>query len=281
MKAIAPEIRERELRRAMRKPAENLTAYELVLRALDPLFRLDRESQARARGLLQQAIALDPGYAPAYSYTAYWHIFRVGEGWSADPAADGREAARMAQGAIERDSNDGLALAISGHVQSFLLHDFEAGNATLERAIAVAPNCALAWAMSSVTRGYLGDGPGAVERAETGLRLSPLDGHAFWYEGMLAQAHYVSADHEKAVAWARRAAVQNPGALFNLRVLAASLAALGRTALARRVAEDILARKPDFALAAYAAACPFRGRMLVDWLARLRAAGLPDTPRPK
>jgi hypothetical protein len=134
----------------------------------------------------------------------------------------------------------------------------------------------MAWAMSSVTRGYLGDGAGAVARAETGLRLSPLDGHAFWYEGMLAQAHYIGADHEAAVAWARRAAVQNPGALFNLRILAASLAALGRTTAAQRVAEDILTRKPDFTLATYARACPFRGQMLIDWLARLRAAGLPD-----
>jgi adenylate cyclase len=279
MKTIAPDIRERELRRSMRKPAENLTAYELVLRALDPLFRLDHESHARARGLLQQAMTIDSEYAPAYSYTAYWHIFRVGEGWSTDPNADSREAARMAQAALDRDAKDGLALAVSGHVHSFLLRDFEAGNATLERAVVVAPNCAMAWAMSSVTRGYLGDGVGAVERAEIGLRLSPLDGHAFWHESMLAQAHYISDNHEAAVAWARRAAVQNPGALFNLRILAASLAALGRTAAAQRVAEDILARRPDFALADYAKACPFRGQVLIDWLARLRAAGLPDTKR--
>jgi len=279
MKTIAPEIVEREVRRSMRKPADNLTAYELVLRALDPLFRLDRESHARARGLLQQAIALDPSYAPAYTYTAYWHIFRVGEGWSVDPAEDGREAVRMAQAAIERDPKDGLALAISGHVQSFLLHDFESGNAILERAVALAPNCAMAWSASSVTRGYLGDGPGAVERAEIGVRLSPLDGHAFWYEGILAQARYVNGDYEAAAAWARRALAQNPGAMFNLRTLAASLAALGRDAAAQRVAAEILARKPEFHLSAYARTCPFRGQELADWLARLSRAGLPQETR--
>jgi adenylate cyclase len=276
MRTIAPDIRERELKRAMRKPAENLTAYELVLRALDPLFRLDRESHARARGLLQQAMTLDAEYAPAYSYTAYWHIFRVGEGWSTDPDADRREAARMAQVAIDRDPRDGLALAISGHVHSFLLRDFEAGNAILERAIAVAPNCAMAWSTSSVTRGYLGDGAGAVERAEVGLRLSPLDGHAFWYEGILGQARYINGDYEAAVAWARRALAQNPAAMSNLRTLAASLVALGREVAAGRVAREILARKPDFCLAAYAKACPFRGQVLADWLKRLRDAGLPE-----
>ena len=276
MKTVAPEIVEWELRRSMRKHPEHLTAYELVLRALDHLFRLDYESHSRARGLLQEAIAIDPNYAPAYTYTAYWHVFRVGEGWSSDVASDGREAARMAQAAIRRDGEDALALAIYGHVQSFLLRDFENANVILDRAIEIAPNCAMAWAMSSVTRGYLGDGPTAVERAETGLRLSPLDGHAFWFEGMLAQARYINGDYEAAVAWSRRAAAQNPSAMFNLRVLAASLAALGRDLDARRVTRNILALKPDFCLSAYERTCPFTGRTLSDWMTRLRAAGLPE-----
>ena len=70
VKTIAPNVRERELARAMRKHPQNMTAYDLVLQALDFLYRMDKESFARARGLLQQAITHDPGYAPAYSYTA-------------------------------------------------------------------------------------------------------------------------------------------------------------------------------------------------------------------
>ena len=276
MRTVAPGILEWELRRSMRKRPENLSAYELVLHAQDYLFRLDYDSHSRARGLLQQAIAIDPGYAPAYSYTAYWHIFRVGEGWSSDASIDGREAARMARAAIDRDSKDGLAFAIYGHVQSFMLRDFQNANAILDRAIEVAPNCAVAWAMSSITRGYLGDGPTAVDRAEIGLRLSPLDGHVFWFESTVAQARYLNRDYEAAVAWARRAAAQNPSAMFNLRVLAASLVALGRNPEARRVGEEILARKPDFRLADYEKSCPFTGQALTDWMMRLRTAGLPD-----
>jgi adenylate cyclase len=277
MKTVAPNILDWELRRSMRKRPENLSAYELVLRAQDYLFRLGQEAHARARGLLQQAMAIDPDYAPAYSYTAYWHIFHVGEGWSTDPVTDGREAARMARAAIDRDAKDGLAMAIYGHVQSYLLRDFEGGNSILDRAIEVAPNCAWAWSMSSMTRGYLGDGPTAVDRAETGLRLSPLDGHVFWFEGVLGQAHYTNGDYQAAVAWARRVAAQNPSAMFNLRTLAASLIALGRQLDARRVAADILLRVPNFCLADYKGNCPFTGQMLTDWISRLRAAGLPES----
>jgi len=277
MKSVAPHIREREVRRSMRKPPESLSAYELVLRALEFLYRLQPEAQARARGLLQQALGIDPNYAPAYAYIAYWYIFRVGEGWSLDPDADAREAARMTQLALELDPRDGLALAINGHVQSFLLRDYESANAILDRAVAIAPNCALAWTMSSITRGYLGDGAAAVERAETGLRLSPIDGHVFWFEGQLAQAHYVNGDYASAVAWARRTAAQNPAAMFNLRVLAASLVALGRIEAAQRVTQTLLVHNPEFRLTSYRRSCPFTGQVLADWMTRLREAGLPET----
>ena len=79
---IAPHVRERERVRAMRKHPKNLTAYDLVLQALGPLYEMDYQSFSRARGLLQQAMAHDPGYAPAYSYAANWHMFRIGQGWS-------------------------------------------------------------------------------------------------------------------------------------------------------------------------------------------------------
>jgi adenylate cyclase len=276
MKSIAPHVMEWELRRVIRKHPESLTAYDLVLQALEYLYRMDYESHSRARGLLQQAIALDPGYAPAYTYTAYWHIFRVGEGWSTDPDADAEEAARVARAAIEREGNDALALAIFGHVQSFLLRDFNAADAVLNRAIDVGPNCAVAWAMSSVTRGYLGDGANAVARAEHGLRLSPLDAHVFWHEGVLAQAHYINGDYQAAVAWARRATAHNPSTMFSLRVLAASLAALGLQLDSRRVARELLRRQPKFRLSTYAPSCPFTGATLDAWIDRLRLAGLPE-----
>jgi adenylate cyclase len=105
VKTIAPQVRELELMRALRKHPQNMTAYDLVLQALDVLYRMDYESFSRARGLLQQAMSHDPDYAPAYSYTAYWYVLRVGEIGSSDPAADAAAGARYAAEAIERNSN--------------------------------------------------------------------------------------------------------------------------------------------------------------------------------
>ncbi|MBN8909029.1 MAG: hypothetical protein J0H99_20940, partial [Rhodospirillales bacterium] len=144
---LVPHVLEREMRRAMRKPPSSLTAYDLVLQAVDALFRITYKPFLRARALLQQAIAIDPDYAPAYSYAAYACIFLVGEGWSVDPEADARAAAELAAQAIERDPHDAVALAISGHVHAFLRHRFDDTVQALDRAIEVGPNCPIAWTM--------------------------------------------------------------------------------------------------------------------------------------
>lgn len=273
---IAPHVREHERLRAMRKHPKNLTAYDLVLQALGPLYEMDYESFSRARGLLQQAMAFDPGYAPAYSYAAYWHMFRIGQGWSPDERADITEAARTAAAAIERDPGDALALAIYGHVQSFLLKDYDTAVEYLDRALAAGPSCALAWTMSSATCGYLGQGAIAVLRAEHGLRLSPLDSHVFFHEHILSQAHYINGNYDEAIAWARKAAQHNPRLTSNLRVLAASLVAVGKTGEATEVARQLLAVQPRFGLRAFAVRTPLRGAIRDTFVDRLRAAGLPD-----
>jgi adenylate cyclase len=275
VKTIAPNVREHELMRALRKHPQNLTAYDLVLQALDLLYRMDHESFSRARGLLQQAMCHDPGYAPAYSYTAYWYVFRVGEIGSADPA-DAAAGAQYAAEAIELNPNDALALAIYGHVQSFLLRNYERAISFLDRALAAGPSSAMAWTMSSATCGYIGDGATAVQRAEQGVRLSPLDARTFWHEGILANAHYINGNYEEAVAWARNAIGRNDSIRFTIRTLIASLAALGRADEAAQAARHLLRVQPDFRLGAYAKRCPFRDSILDKWIARLRSAGLPD-----
>ena len=218
----------------------------------------------------------DPMYATAYSYAAYWHVFHVQEGWSTDPMADTREAARLAETAIKLNPDDSQALAIFGHVQSFLLHDFERARIYLDRAIEVGPSSALAHTMSCATWGYLGLGKEAVEHGRQGLRLSPVDAHRFWHEGVLGQAHYVNGDYADAVAFARVAAGRHAGLAFNLRSLCASLVALDRMEEARGAAQQLLRVLPEFRLKTYAPRCPFKGKALETWIERLRRSGVPD-----
>jgi adenylate cyclase len=276
MMILAPQVRERERLRAMRKNPHNMTAYDLVLQALAPLFGMDYPSFSLAHGLLKQAIAHDPQYGPAYSYAAYWHLLRVGQGWSTDPAADAAEASHMALSALALDENDALALAINGHVHSYLKRDFETAVELQERAIEVGPSCAMAWTLSSVTRGFLGHGEIAVARAERGLQLSPRGPHVVYHEHILSQAHYVNGDYPQAVHWGRMAARHNERLTSNLRCLTASLVAAGQEDEARRMAKRLMEIDPAMRLGEFAQRTPLPAALRDPFVERLRAAGVPE-----
>ncbi len=274
--AVAPHLRERELTRALRKHPASMTAYDLTLQALDQLSRMDRSALERARELLEQAIEVDHDYAPAYSRLASLHLRWIAQGWSEDELADRKTAASNARLAIERDRNDAVALAIYGHIQSYLLKDYSVATDYLHRAMAVGPSCALAWGYSSLTHGYLGDYETAVASAERGVRLSPLGPDAFWFEHFLSQAYYLSGRYEEAVAWARMSDAHNAANYSNQRCLIASLVALNEMDEARQVGRHLLQLVPTFRLTTFRARTPLSGAVRDEFAERLKHAGLPE-----
>jgi transcriptional regulator with AAA-type ATPase domain/TolB-like protein/Tfp pilus assembly protein PilF len=273
---IAPQVREAELRRALRKRPESLEAYDCALRALGQIYQLNREDFAQARTWLDKAIALDPAYATPYALLAIWHAIRAGQGWSPDPAADQAAVLRLATAAIARDSFDAMALALCGHSKSVLRYEFEEAITLFDRALEASPSSAIAWIRSSPTYSYIGDPGEAVRRVEQGLRLSPLDPHIFLPHAFLNLAHYVAGEYEEAARWGRRAREENAQYTANLRILAAALAAAGNTGEAREVARALLAADPAFEVGrfvgAYAIRDPDRRHRLAH---QLRLAGLP------
>jgi TolB-like protein/class 3 adenylate cyclase len=273
---IAPHVRELELNRAMRKHPGSMTAYDLTLEALDLLYRLDRESFVRSHELLRTAVAHDPAYAPAWSYTAYWHLVNVGQGWSSDTAADAVDAANAAASTMRLDRNDALALSIYGHVQSYLMKDYAKARDILDSALLAGPNCALAWSMSAFTYEYLGQGAKAIADAEQAVRLSPLGPDAYWHEHSLAQAHYVSGNYEDAIAWGQVSSTHNGAFTSSLRCLVASHVAAGNLTAAREMTERLMQLSPGFRLDEFATRTPLTGEIRDTFIERLRASGVPD-----
>jgi transcriptional regulator with AAA-type ATPase domain/TolB-like protein len=273
---IAPQVREAEMRRALRKRPESLAAYDCLLRALAQLYRLNEDDFAEARTWLEKAIALDPTYAAPYAWLADWHGIRVLQGWSPDSRTDHGEVMRLATAALERDSFDATALALCGHAKSLLLHEFDEAIALFDRAIAASPSSAIAWARSSPTYSYIGNAPEAIRRAEQALRLSPLDPHAFYPHTSLAIGHYVAGEHEEGIRWGRKAREENGRYSAALRFLAVNLAAAGQTDEAREVGRELLVVEPRFQVArfveGYAILDPERRARLAH---HLRLAGLP------
>jgi transcriptional regulator with AAA-type ATPase domain/TolB-like protein len=274
--AIAPQVREAELRRALRKRPDSLEAYDYVLRALAQIYQLNLAAFAETRTWLEKAIALDPAYAMPYALLAIWHSIRVGQGWSPNIAADNAEVFRLATAAITLDSFDAMALALCGHTKSILRYEFEEAILLFDRAIAASPSSAIAWIRSSPTYSYIGDPREAIRRVEEGLRLSPLDPHIFLPHAILVLAHYVGGQYDEAARWGRKSREENPQYTANLRLLAASLAAAGNTDEAREVGQALLAADPKFEVGRFVNGYAIRDPERRDRLAHhLRLAGLP------
>jgi len=272
---LAPQVREAELRRALRKRPESLEAYDCALRGLAQIYVLTPQDFEEAHTWLEKAIALDPGYAMPYALLAIWHSIRVGQGWSPDVAADQAAVLRLATAAIARDSFDAMALALCGHSKSILRYEFEEAMLLFDRALEASPSSAIAWTRSSPTYAYIGDPQEAIRRAEEGLRLSPFDPLVFLTHTALNLAHYVAGQYDEAALWGRKAFEENPHYTANLRLLAASLAAAGQTDEAREISRALLEADPSFQVVRFVSAYAIRDPGRQDLLAQhLRLAGL-------
>ena len=60
-------------------------AHHAVLSAIQSIFRLDRPDFMLARTILARAIDLDPDYAAAHAWMAYWSIMAVGSAGVENP----------------------------------------------------------------------------------------------------------------------------------------------------------------------------------------------------
>lgn len=180
--AIEPHLYDEEGHRAARRPPGSIDAWGLAVRALGLITRVGRAQNEEARGLLRQAIALDPHYARAHACLAwafwwaalcYWVETR--EGYAA--------ALHHAEAAATLDPTEpwarmtlGLCLSTQRqHAQALVeLH------ATLEL------NPSFALGHTALGWGLLRAGQFEEAIAETGLalRMSPIDSFAGLYNAI-------------------------------------------------------------------------------------------------
>jgi len=274
--ALLPHIHISELKHAERKIPQSMNAYDLVLQGMYRLYRLGHDDMQVARTLFERALDHDPHYASAYALMAKWYILHIGEGHTTDFKADSREALRLASRALEFEPSDPMALAIFGHINSFLFAAYDRAIDAFDRAIGGTPNSAIAWSLSASTYCYLGDGPRAVARASYGISLSPLDPYAYFYQSALTNAHYTNETFDEAVHWGTKVMAAAPQFVANLRLLAASLVAAGSLDRAREVGAMHMRIDPSFSVEKYCSWYPIKQPARRVLLAeRLIEAGLP------
>jgi tetratricopeptide (TPR) repeat protein len=269
-------ILQKELERTRQLPLSNLESYTLYVSSISLLHRSSHRDFLRARELLDHLSQRHPNRPAPYAMAAKWHLMRILQGWSAEPAEDGRQALALAQRALRCDPENAFALATEGFVAAHFSNDLPLAGKRCADALELDPQEAQVWRMRAAIHTYQGEGEQAEVCAVRALSLTPLDPTRFIYELILGASKLACGRYDEALKWAEKSLRANVMHVptHRLRVLALSLA--GRDVEAREAALALLRISPHFSVDAFTRNYPGRDQAHADsYFRALRSAGLP------
>ena len=273
--AIEPRLRQSEIERAVRKPTNNLGAYDLYLRAVAAMYKNIQSPESIE--FAQRALAVEPGYAPAAALIASVRLNQLVAGASLTDA-EVAEALDFARYGIEASGEDPDTLARAGSVLSQLSGEHAAGMRAIERALALNPNCAYAWGRAAFVHCMANRPDAAIAAAQNAMRLSPLDPIQFAHEWVLGFALMLAGRYEDAMEWTDRCLYDRPNFHPAIRGRVALCGYLGRTEEAREWIAKLLAVNPAHTIAWFQnyGSKFMSSATLAIWVEGLRRAGLPE-----
>jgi adenylate cyclase len=252
--AILPTISEFEQRRSLRKPPENLGAWEAWQRAL---WHWSKGSDlATRRDFLQRAVELDPHFAPAHAGLAWLYLSESTRGLG-PPLPEGARLAEVeARTALDLDPYSPIAHATLAWV---LDHQGDQSAALEEAEIAINldSNDPQGYAIKGHILALSGQPGEAREPLDTALRLDPRGPTAPAVMYNRAVGCYLERDYFAAEATTRRAVRAYPDHPRSYVLLAATLGQLGSVDEAQRVLDAAYAASPSYVKSKTASRAPY------------------------
>jgi tetratricopeptide (TPR) repeat protein len=266
-------LTEGEGARMFAKGTKSLEAYLKVVQAREHHELFTKESQALARQLAEEAIALDPGYALAYSYAALAISHEVIVGAYTDPREALERGMKLVQKAVALDDSLAHPHEILGKYYIMLNRDYEKGIAEAERAVTLEPNSVDAYIQLGINLRWAGRFAEAIPILQKAMRFSPIPPYLCLQN--LAWCYYSTGQYEEAIALQRRILQKEPNQLITQVSLAAALIQAGKEDEARAEAAKVLKIDPKFSAESFARRQPYKDQKVIDNVASaLRKAGL-------
>lgn len=277
MRAVSAAVVVQEMGRARSHALPTLEGYTLLLGGIALMHRTSFREFDRARQLFETLAERNRRHPVAHAWLGKWHVLRVQQGWTEDPAKEAQLALDATRRAIDADSQCALAWTVDGFVRTNLMRDLDSGLESYETALSINPNESLAWLLKGTLHAFKDEGELAVEGTERALALSPLDPMRYFYDSLAATAAASAGHHDRAIELGRRSLRSNRTHTSTYRALAIAQALSGRIEDARETVRQLLALEPGFTLASFVARSPTsrfgHGQRLVQ---ALRTAGVPD-----
>jgi TolB-like protein/Tfp pilus assembly protein PilF len=271
---IAPTLEHAEIERAKQKPTDRLDSYDFYLRGKALANRMS--SLAEAREFFRKAFEQDPEFGAAYAMAAWTLLMQQSIDGMPLTIELRTEAIRLAHLGSKVGSGDAFVLARSGHVLTYLGHEYDRGTSMVEQAVTLNPNLAVAWYCRGWVSLMCGEAERAVESFERMIRLSPLDPLRVgaWNGSSFASFHLGRYDEGCASAIK---SIQFFTDVHTLGAFVVNSVGAGRIVEAREAVARILKLEPDFRASHVHEAFPIRSSDERDRIASaLREAGLPS-----
>jgi adenylate cyclase len=266
-------LAEGEAARVSAKGTKNLEAYLKVMQATQLRAAMTKESMARSRKLAEEAIALDPGYAMAYSSAASALAVEVFLGAYKNPKETMGLATKLAERGVTLDDSS----ANTHSTLSWILimsRDFERGVAEAERAVALEPGSGLSYTTLGLSLNYAGRYEEAIPALKNAIRLMPIPSTVCLAN--MGFSYRMLGRYEESIVSLKQLIQREPDSMTGHLHLAGTYVLAGKEAEARAEAAEILRINPNFSLEQFAKTTPMKNQtdLMERWIEPLRKAGL-------
>jgi adenylate cyclase len=272
--AVRVTLTQGEEARVFAKGTKSFEAYLKVLQAREHHEVFTKESQALSRKSAEEAIALDPGYALAYSYAALALAHEVSLGAYANPRETLERGMKLVKKAVALDDSLAHPHEILAKYYVMLNKEYENGIAEAERAVTLEPNSVDAYTQLGVNLIWAGRPAEAIPILQKAMRLSPIPPYVCLFA--LAGSYSLTGQYEEAIALQRRILQKEPNQLPSQVGLVLALMGAGKEDEARTEAAKVLRIDPQFSLERFAKTLDhYKDRSIPDrMIYALRKAGL-------
>jgi TolB-like protein len=237
---IEPTIRKAEIERARRKPAANVDAYDLYLRALPLVYAPGSEQHAEAIRLLGEASELDPTFALPRAYAALIYEIRLSMRVPPLGNHDAETSLELARSALDLGGDDPLVRSICAYVLFRIGNDVSALEA-LRTAVRENPNNAAILTHAADGVGMYGCLEESIDYHSRAYALSPGSHEAYQNLFGIGASHFLLGHYETAIEWSMKSLATFNDLIYTHVCLTCCYAALDRMdeahASARRVLE--------------------------------------------
>jgi serine/threonine protein kinase/tetratricopeptide (TPR) repeat protein len=251
------------------KSEDSLTPQEAVLRTFSYFSRLTPDEHAAVRNILERAVREAPDHADSWAMLSMIYRGEFAQGFNAGPKPLDRAlaAARRAVDLTDTHALSHYALA----TVYFFRKEMVAFRVEADRALALNPLDASAKAYLGLLIAAAGEWDRGCQMVESAMQLNP-NCPGYFYFARCCNG-YRQGRYEEVLEGAARVNMPNYYHVPALR--AAALGQLGRREEARQAVHDLLALRPDFAVAARREYAKWYDSELIEQIIDgLRKAGL-------